>query len=118
MRTKSLTIDDMRCRIASRLPLVPLVGPTFRDVKPQIDEVKKQNARDLTRFDLDFDLPQHLLPVFPAPIYLTTRPDLGDVSKGQLVTLSNYYDLFKHCLNPKQLEGLRLLVPPFPAVVL
>ena len=82
--------------------------------KPQIDEVKKQNARDLTRFDLDFDLPQHLLPEFPAPIYLTTRPDLGDVSKGQLVTLANFYDLFKDALNPKQLEGLRLLLTPFP----
>lgn len=82
--------------------------------KPQIDEVKKQNARDLTRFDLDYDLPQHLLPEFPAPIYLTTRPDLGDVSQGQLVTLANYYDLFKGALNPKQLEGLRLLLTPFP----
>ncbi len=81
--------------------------------KPQIDEVKKQTARDLTRFDLDYDLPQNLLPEFPAPIYLTTRPDLGDVSKGQLVTLANYYDLFKGTLNPKQLEGLRLLVTPF-----
>ena len=45
---------------------------------------------------------------------LTTRPDLGDVSKGQLVTLANFYDLFKDILNPKQLEGLRLLVTPFP----
>jgi cytochrome c peroxidase len=79
-----------------------------------IDELKKQTGRDLTRFDLDFDLPQHFLPEFPAPIYLTTRPDLGDVSKGQLVTLANFYELFKDCLNPKQLEGLRLLVTPFP----
>src|SRR4030042_5079951 len=32
----------------------------------------------LVRFDLDFDLPEHLLPD-PAPgIYLTTRPALGD----------------------------------------
>lgn len=82
--------------------------------KPQIDEVKKQNARDLTRFDLDYDLPQHMLPEFPAPIFLTSRPDLGDVSKGQLVTLANYYDLFKEALNPKQLDGLRLLLTPFP----
>ena len=82
--------------------------------QPQIDEIKKQTARDLTRFDLDYDLPQHLLPEFPAPMYLTTRPDLGDVSKGQLVTLTNFYDLFKDALNPKQLEGLRLLVTPFP----
>jgi cytochrome c peroxidase len=82
--------------------------------KPQIDEVKKQNARDLTRFDLDFDLPQHMLPEFPPPIYLTTRPDLGDVSQGRLVTLANFNDLFKDILNPKQLEGLRLLLTPFP----
>ncbi len=82
--------------------------------QPQIDEIKKQTGRDITRFDLDYDLPQHLLPEFPAPMFLTTRPDLGDVSKGQLVTLTNYYDLFKEALNPKQLEGLRLLVTPFP----
>jgi cytochrome c peroxidase len=82
--------------------------------QPLIDETKKQTGRDLTRFDLDFDLPQHLLPEFPAPIYLTTRPDLGDVSKGQLVTLANVYELFGEILNPKQLEGLRLLVTPFP----
>jgi len=81
--------------------------------QPEIDEVKRQTLRDLTRFDLDFDLPQHMLPEFPAPMYLTTRPDLGDVSKGQLVTLGNYYELFKDVLNPKQLEGMRLLVTPF-----
>jgi len=79
-----------------------------------IDETKKQTDRDLTRFDLDFDLPDHFLPDFPAAIYLTTRPDLGDVSQGKLVTLSNFDELFKDILNPKQLEGLRLLVTPFP----
>jgi len=78
-----------------------------------IDETKKQTGRDLQRFDVDFDFPLHLLPEFPPPIYLTTRPDLGDVSKGQLVTTANYYALFKEILNPKQLEGLRLLVSPF-----
>jgi cytochrome c peroxidase len=79
-----------------------------------IKEIKAQTDRDLTRFDLDFDLPDYFLPEFPAPIYLTTRPDLGDVSQGKLVTLSNFYELFKDILNPKQLEGLRLLVTPFP----
>jgi cytochrome c peroxidase len=82
--------------------------------QPLIDETKRQTDRDLTRFDLDFDLPQHFLPEFPAPMYLTTRSDLGDVSRGQLVTLNNYYELFKDILNSKQLEGLRLLVTPFP----
>lgn len=79
-----------------------------------IDETKKQTDRDLTRFDLDFDLPDHFLPEFPAPIYLTTRPDLGDVSHGKLVTHSNFFEMFKNILNPKQLEGVRLLVTPFP----
>jgi len=59
-----------------------------------IKEIKKQEGRDLVRFDLDFDLPDHFLPEFPAPIYLTTRPDLGDVSQGKLVTIDNYYELF------------------------
>src|SRR3990172_8312530 len=68
--------------------------------QPLIDETKRQTDRDLMRFDLDFDLPQHLLPEFPAPIYLTTRPDLGDVSRGQLVTLSNFNELFEDILNP------------------
>jgi len=81
--------------------------------KFHIDEIKKQTGRDLSRFDLDFDLPDHFLPEFPPPIYLTTRPDLGDVSKGQLVTTQNHQELFNGILNPKQLEGLRLLVTPF-----
>ncbi len=68
----------------------------------------------LVRFDLDFDLPEHVLPD-PAPgIYLTTRPDLGDVAKGKLITLDNYYEIFNGILNPKQLDGLRLLVTQFP----
>ncbi len=82
--------------------------------KYHIEEIKKQVGRDLTRFDLDFDLPDHFLPEYPPPIYLTTRPDLGDVSQGKVVTNDNYYELFNGILNPKQLEGLRLLVTPFP----
>jgi cytochrome c peroxidase len=68
----------------------------------------------LARFDLDFDLPEHVLPEKVPPIYLATRPDLGDVSKGQIITLANYYETFNGILNPKQLEGLRLLVTQFP----
>ena len=36
------------------------------------------------------------------------------MSRGQLVTIGNYYALFNGILNPKQLEGLRLLLTPFP----
>lgn len=81
--------------------------------KFHIEEIKKHEARDLTRFDLDYDLPDHFLPEFPPAIFLTTRPDLGDVSHGKLVTMDNFHELFKDALNPKQLEGLRLLVAPF-----
>ena len=80
--------------------------------KFHIEEIKKQEARDLTRFDLDFDLPDHLLPEFPPPMFLTTRPDLGDVSQGKLVTMDNFQELLGGILNPKQLEGVRLLVSP------
>src|ERR1035437_4371977 len=68
----------------------------------------------LIRFDVDFDLPEHFLPDPAPPIYLTTRPDLGDVAKGRLITIDNYYEIFNGILNPKQLEGLRLLVTQFP----
>jgi len=82
--------------------------------QPVIDETKRQTGRDLSRFDLAFDLPQIFLPEFPPPIYLTTRTDLGDVAHGRLVTLDDFDELFREILNPKQLEGLRLLVTPFP----
>jgi cytochrome c peroxidase len=79
-----------------------------------IKEILRQESRDLNRFDLAFDLPEHVLPEFPPPIFLTQRPDLGDVSQGELVTIKNFHRLFNGILNPKQLEGLRLLVTPFP----
>jgi cytochrome c peroxidase len=98
---------------------MPLPHPNHPEggmIFPQfhIDEIKRQEGRDLTRFDLDFDIPEHFLPEFPPPIFLTTRTDLGDVSKGKLITIDNYYETFNGILNPKQIEGLRLLVTPFP----
>ncbi|HWU53022.1 MAG TPA: hypothetical protein VN153_09410 [Tahibacter sp.] len=114
----AMTPEEIKARDLWPAGFYPLPHPNHAEggmvfPKFQIDEVNKQTRRDLTRFDLDFDLPDHLLPEFPAPIYLTTRPDLGDVSKGKLVTSDNYYELFNGVLNPKQLEGLRLLVVPF-----
>jgi cytochrome c peroxidase len=79
-----------------------------------IDAIKQQDGRDLKRFDLDFDLPDHFLAEFPPAMYLTPRTDLGDVSQGKLVSLTNYYQLFNGILTPRQLEGLRLLLTPFP----
>jgi cytochrome c peroxidase len=115
----SMTPDEIRRKNAWPLGFLPLPHPNHPEggmVFPQfhIDEVKRQTDRDLTRFDLDFDIPDRFLPEFPPPIFLTTRPDLGDVSQGKLVTSENFYEIFAGILNPKQLEGLRLLVTPFP----
>ncbi len=46
------------------------------------------------RFDVDHDIPDAYLPEFPPPLFLTTRPDLGDVSQGQEITQANFRQLF------------------------
>jgi len=114
----ALSPDEIREQGLFPAGFLPLPHPNHPEggmlfPKFHIEEIKKQEGRDLTRFDLEYDLPDHLLPEFPPPMFLTTRPDLGDVSQGKLVTTDNYYELFNSCLNPKQLEGLRLLVNPF-----
>lgn len=117
-RLTKMSPDEIRGKDVFPAGFLPLPHPNHEEggmVFPQfhIDEINKQEKRDLTRFDLELDLPDRFLPEFPAPIYLTTRPDLGDVSKGQLVTNQNFFEMFNGILTPKQLDGLRLLVTPF-----
>ena len=66
------------------------------------------------RFDVEFDLPDHFLPEFPPPLFLVSRPDLGDVSRGQEITNENFYELFDGVLSPVQFDGVRLLVEKIP----
>jgi cytochrome c peroxidase len=68
----------------------------------------------LERYDVDFDLPEAFLAEFPPAMFLQSRPELGDVSRGEVVSINNYYRLFKDLLTPVQLDGLRLLLTPFP----
>jgi cytochrome c peroxidase len=98
------------------LPLPHPFHPTGGFVIPhdQIDAIKRQDGRDLTRFDIDYDLPDRFLAAFPPALYLTSRPELGDVSQGKLISLTNYYEIFNGILTPRELEGLRLLLTPFP----
>jgi cytochrome c peroxidase len=115
----TMTPEQIRERNAFPLGFLPLPHPNHPEggmLFPQfhIDAIKREEARDLQRFDLDFDLPDHFLPEFPAPIFLITRTDLGDVSQGKLLTIDNFFELMNGILNPKQLEGLRLLLTPFP----
>jgi cytochrome c peroxidase len=101
---------------AGFLPLPHVKHGTGGMVFPrnEIDEIRKQEGRSLERFDADFDLPDHLTPEFPPPMFLSSRPELGDVSRGQLVTIKNYYELMNGILTPVQIDGLRLLLTPFP----
>jgi cytochrome c peroxidase len=68
----------------------------------------------LERFDVDFDIPEPFLPEFPPAVFLQSRPELGDVSRGEVVSINNFHRLFKDLLTPVQLDGLRMLVTPFP----
>ncbi len=101
---------------AGFMPLPHVKQATGGQVFPnkEIDEIRRQEARNLRRFDVDFDLPDHLTPEFPPPIFLTTHPELGDVSHGQLLTIKNFYELMVGFITPVQMEGLRLLLTPFP----
>ena len=117
-----MTPDEIKRQDAFPAGYLPLPHPDHEEggmVFPEmmIDEVERQKdgvGRRLERFDVDFDIPEHLLPEFPPAIFLTTRPDLGDVSQGKLVTQQNFFELFNGILNPKDIEGLRLLVTRFP----
>ena len=97
---------------AGFLPLPHVKQATGGQVFPdrQIDAIRSQEARDLRRFDVNFDLPDHLTPEFPPPIFLTTQPHLGDVSRGQLLTIKNFYEMMNGIITPVQMEGLRLLL--------
>ena len=108
----NLSPEEVRERdLFPYLPLPHIVHAVGGMVFPQ-EHVRAQPR--LERFDMEFDIPEHFRAEFPPAIFLTTRPDLGDVSKGQLVTVNNFYELFNGILNPKQLDGLRLLVTQFP----
>ncbi len=95
-------------------PYLPLPHPNHASGGMLFSQMQIKQFPRLERFDLDFDIPEHFLPEFPPAIFLTTHKDMRDVSQGKVVTIDNYYEIFNGILNPKQLEGLRLLVTQFP----
>jgi cytochrome c peroxidase len=109
-------IRDRNLLPSGFLPLPHVKQATGGQVFPdkEIKEIDRQEGRDLRRFDVDLDIPDHLTPEFPSPIFLTTHPELGDVSRGKLLTIKNYYEIMNGIITPVQMEGLRLLLTPFP----
>jgi cytochrome c peroxidase len=104
----ALSPDDIRQKNA--FPYTPLWHP-LQDVGGMVfPEVQTKVVDGLERVDVAFDLPEAYIPEFPPALFLTTRPDLGDVSKGQLITLQNFEALFQDVLTPFQMEGMRLML--------
>lgn len=91
-----------------RLPHVKqeVGGMVFPQI--QIDQFPR-----LERIDVAFDIPECFLPEFPPPIFLTTHPELGDVSQGEVVNVENFDRLFRGLVTAAQFDGLRLLVSQF-----
>jgi cytochrome c peroxidase len=111
-RLSAMSPDDIRSRGLFPYPSLPHPKhATGGQVFPQMQIAMFPR---LERFDVDFDLPEAFLPEFPPAIFLQSRPELGDVSRGEVVSINNFHRLFKDLVTPVQLDGLRLLVTPFP----
>src|SRR4029078_13696896 len=101
-------------RKAGAFPYPALPHPTHATAGMLFPQMQIEMFPRLQRFDVDFDLPEAFLPEFPPAIFLTNRPELSDVSRGEVVSINNYYRTFQELLTPVQLDGLRLLLTPFP----
>jgi cytochrome c peroxidase len=95
-------------------PYPPLPHPKHATGGQVFPQVQIEMFPRLQRFDVDFDLPEAFLPEFPPAMFLQNRPELGDVSRGQVVSINNYYALFNDVITPVQLDGLRMLLTPMP----
>jgi hypothetical protein len=91
-------------------PYPPLPHPWQSNGGQVFPKIQIQMFPRLERFDVEFDIPDAFIPEFPPGIFLTNRPGLGDVSRGEVISINNYHRLFKDILTPVQLDGLRLLL--------
>jgi len=109
-----MTPEEIREKGVFPKGFLPLPHPKHAVGGMLFPQMEIKQLPRLERFDIEFDLPEHFLPEFPPAIFLTTRPDLGDVSQGKVVTFENFQEIFQGILNAKDLEGMRLLVTQFP----
>ncbi|MBY0528257.1 MAG: cytochrome B6 [Gemmataceae bacterium] len=107
-------MDAREIKKKGLFPYPSLPHPLHTNGGQVFPQVQIQMFPRLERFDVEFDLPNEFLPEFPPAIFLQNRPELGDVSRGQVVTLNNFRELFKEIMTPVQLEGMRLLLTPLP----
>lgn len=95
-------------------PYKPLAHPLHSTAHMVFPNSWNEAHPEHIRIDVDHDFPDEYLPEFPAPMFLTTHKELGDVTKGREVTLSNYYEIFNGLLTAEQMEGLKELLKPTP----
>jgi cytochrome c peroxidase len=93
-------------------PYKPLAHPLQSTAHMLFPDMWVKAHPEHERMDIDFDFPDAYLPDFPPPMFLTTHKELGDVSRGQEITLGNYYELFNGLLTGEQMEGLKELLRP------
>lgn len=119
-RLKNVTWDKLAAmapedvRKQGLFPYPSLVHPKHAVGGQVFPQIQLAMFPRLERFDVDFDLPEEFLPEFPPAIFLRNRQELGDVSRGEVVSINNYYRLFADILTPVQLDGLRMLLTPLP----
>ena len=106
----AMSPDEIRQR--DLFPFKPLAHPLQTTAHMLFPQRWTAAHPEHERMDVDFDVPDAYLPEFPPPMFLTTHKELGDVSQGQEVTLSNYYELFNGLLTGEQMEGLKELLRP------
>lgn len=106
----ALSPDEIRAR--DLFPYKPLAHPLQSTAHMLFPDQWIKVHPEHARMDVDFDIPDAYLPEFPPPMFLTTHPELGDVTGGREITLSNYYEIFDGLLTGEQLEGLKELLRP------
>ena len=102
-----------KIRQSGTFPYLPLDHPLHSTAHMLFPAQWTRVHPEHERFDVGFDIPDCYLPEFPPPMYLTTHPELGDVTRGVEITYGNYFNMMNGILSPEQLDGLRLLVTPF-----
>ena len=108
----SLTPDEIKRR--NLFPYKPLAHPLHTTAHMVFPDEWNVAHPEHERIDVDHDFPDNYLPEFPPPMFLTTHKELGDVTKGREVTISNYYEIFNGLLTAEQMEGLKELLRPTP----
>jgi cytochrome c peroxidase len=108
----ALSPEEIRNR--DLFPYKPLSHPLQSVAHMVFPDMWNNKHPEHIRMDVDHDFPDAYLPEFPPPMFLTTHKEMGDVTDGKEVTLSNYFEIFNGILTPEQLEGLKELLKPTP----